>query len=371
MGDEEFLAERFEANRSHLRAVAYRMLGSATEADDAVQEAWIRLSRSDTTDVENLGGLAHDRHRAGVPRHAALAHVPARRPARRGAPGTRREPAVGDRPGGRSGPRRLGRSRAARRARDTARRPNGSRSCSTTCSPCRSTRSRRSSDARRPRRASSRAAPGAGCRERPPSRRPTSPASARWWRRSSRRLATGTSTGCSHCSTPTSCCTSTRSRCRPARRPRSAARKPWPARRAPSASRARFARPALINGAVGTVVAPRGRLQLVQTFTIVDGKVVELEVIVDPERLGSWSSRCSTTDSARSHSGASELCAVLPAQIGRQGPKVQGQGAGMRNVARERRGAARVEGPSGPLAPDRHGLRGRGCGLGPADARWE
>ena len=56
MGDEEFLAERFEANRPHLRAVAYRMLGSATEADDAVQEAWIRLSRSDTTDVENLGG---------------------------------------------------------------------------------------------------------------------------------------------------------------------------------------------------------------------------------------------------------------------------------------------------------------------------
>ena len=50
-------------------------------------------------------------------------------------------------------------------------------------------------------------------------------------------------------------------------------------------SRARFAVPALINGAVGTVVAPRGRLQLVQTFKIEDGKVVELEVILDPERL--------------------------------------------------------------------------------------
>ena len=56
MGNEEFLAERFEANRSHLRAVAYRMLGSASEADDAVQEAWIRLSRADTSAVENLGG---------------------------------------------------------------------------------------------------------------------------------------------------------------------------------------------------------------------------------------------------------------------------------------------------------------------------
>jgi RNA polymerase sigma-70 factor (ECF subfamily) len=50
------LTERFEEHRSHLRAVAYRMLGSASEADDAVQEAWIRLNRTDTSDVENLGG---------------------------------------------------------------------------------------------------------------------------------------------------------------------------------------------------------------------------------------------------------------------------------------------------------------------------
>jgi RNA polymerase sigma-70 factor (ECF subfamily) len=54
MSDQEWLAERFEANRSHLRGVAFRMLGSVTEADDAVQEAWIRLSRTDTSDVENL-----------------------------------------------------------------------------------------------------------------------------------------------------------------------------------------------------------------------------------------------------------------------------------------------------------------------------
>jgi RNA polymerase sigma factor (sigma-70 family) len=52
--DQEWLAERFEANRSHLRGVAYKMLGSVSEADDAVQEAWIRLSRTDTSDVENL-----------------------------------------------------------------------------------------------------------------------------------------------------------------------------------------------------------------------------------------------------------------------------------------------------------------------------
>jgi RNA polymerase sigma-70 factor (ECF subfamily) len=52
----EWLAERFEADRTRLQAVAYRLLGSASEADDAVQEAWLRLSRSDTSEVQNLSG---------------------------------------------------------------------------------------------------------------------------------------------------------------------------------------------------------------------------------------------------------------------------------------------------------------------------
>jgi RNA polymerase sigma factor (sigma-70 family) len=52
----EWLAERFEADRARLQAVAYRLLGSTSEADDAVQEAWLRLSRADTSDVENLSG---------------------------------------------------------------------------------------------------------------------------------------------------------------------------------------------------------------------------------------------------------------------------------------------------------------------------
>src|SRR5881394_371789 len=56
MDDKEFLAGRFEEHRAHLRAVSYRMLGSLSEADDAVQEAWVRLSRSDAEEIENLGG---------------------------------------------------------------------------------------------------------------------------------------------------------------------------------------------------------------------------------------------------------------------------------------------------------------------------
>jgi RNA polymerase sigma factor (sigma-70 family) len=54
--EHDWLAEQFEQNRGHLRAVALRMLGSTAEADDAVQEAWLRLSRSETTGVQNLGG---------------------------------------------------------------------------------------------------------------------------------------------------------------------------------------------------------------------------------------------------------------------------------------------------------------------------
>jgi RNA polymerase sigma factor (sigma-70 family) len=56
MANSDWLAERFERNRAHLRAVAYRMLGSQSEADDAVQESWLRVSRAGTDHVENIGG---------------------------------------------------------------------------------------------------------------------------------------------------------------------------------------------------------------------------------------------------------------------------------------------------------------------------
>ena len=56
MSDRDWLAEQFEEHRAHLRRVAYRMLGTIDDSDDAVQEAWLRLSRTDSAAIENLGG---------------------------------------------------------------------------------------------------------------------------------------------------------------------------------------------------------------------------------------------------------------------------------------------------------------------------
>src|SRR5258708_34631675 len=88
MDELDVLAERFEAHRARLRAVAYQTLGSASEADDAVQEAWLRLSRSNPDEIENLGGwlttvgarvglnmLASRREQpAGIPLPGAVLH---------------------------------------------------------------------------------------------------------------------------------------------------------------------------------------------------------------------------------------------------------------------------------------------------------
>jgi RNA polymerase sigma-70 factor (ECF subfamily) len=65
--DSRWLAQQFETQRTHLRGVAYRRLGSLNDADDAVQEAWLRLERNGPDGVRNLGGWLDDSRRASVP----------------------------------------------------------------------------------------------------------------------------------------------------------------------------------------------------------------------------------------------------------------------------------------------------------------
>jgi RNA polymerase sigma factor (sigma-70 family) len=93
--DHDRLAERFEGHRPHLRAVAYRMLGSASEADDAVQETWLRLDRADTSGVGNLGGWL-----TTVVARVCLDMLRARRSRREEPTGARLpDPVAGDRDG--------------------------------------------------------------------------------------------------------------------------------------------------------------------------------------------------------------------------------------------------------------------------------
>ena len=144
MDEHDWLAERFEANRAHLRAVAYRMLGSPSEADDAVQECLAPAQPHRRERRREPGRLADDGRVAGVPRHAAVADsrgarsrwTRRRRAGRQTAPATSR-----GRPRARGAAGRLGR---VRRCSSCSRRwlpPSGWRSCCTTCSPCPSTRS--------------------------------------------------------------------------------------------------------------------------------------------------------------------------------------------------------------------------------------
>ena len=179
----------FDADRAHLRSVAYRMLGSLSEADDAVQEAWLRLQRSDVDDVDEPDRLADDRGGPRLPGHAAhravaaarsrwSVHLPDPVDRRRSdgrTPSTRRcSPTRSDSP--------------CWSCLETLRPAERWRSCCTTCSACPSTRSRHRRTARPTRRGSSPAAPAAGCRARRRPRRRPGPA-ARGRRRLLRRLA--------------------------------------------------------------------------------------------------------------------------------------------------------------------------------------
>ena len=138
------LTERFEGVRPHLRRVAYRLLGSPEEAEDAVQEAWLRLHRSDTSEVTNLDGwlttvvarISLDMLRSRSSRREHLTELPddpgyAVAPDRHPGPGPRRA----------GGPRRHRGASRCSSCSTGSHRASGSPSSSTTCSGCRSTRS--------------------------------------------------------------------------------------------------------------------------------------------------------------------------------------------------------------------------------------
>ena len=72
MADSDWLAGAFEEHREHLRAVAYRLLGSMSDADDAVQDTWLRLTGTDASDVENIGGRVQGADGASEWRKAPL-----------------------------------------------------------------------------------------------------------------------------------------------------------------------------------------------------------------------------------------------------------------------------------------------------------
>jgi RNA polymerase sigma factor (sigma-70 family) len=282
MSDHDWLAERFEAQRAHLRGVAYRMLGSLSEADDAVQEAWLRLSRVDSSAVENLGGwlttvvarvcLDMLRSRKARREEPVGARVPDRivnptggidperealladsvglallvvleklAPAERvafvlhdlfGVPFDEIAPIVGRSP---TAARQLA-SRARRRVQGAPAVPDVDL-----------TRQREVVDAFL---AASRAGdfeallavldPEIVLRTDSAAVRPGIPRELRGAVAVAERAVKG---------------------------------------------RARAARPALVNGAAGLVVAPRGRLMMVLGFTIARGKIVEIDAIADPERL--------------------------------------------------------------------------------------
>jgi RNA polymerase sigma-70 factor, ECF subfamily len=286
MHEHDFLAEQFEANRTHLRAVAYRMLGSISEADDAVQEAWLRLGRANTSEIENLGGwlttvvarvcldmLRSRRSRRGEPlaeppgtrvpepiasvqsgadpeREALLADsvglallvvLETLSPAERvafvlhdmfGVPFEEIAPIVGRSPGA---SRQLA-SRARRRVRGAEMAPDADLAVQ-----------REVVDAFL-------AAARGGDFE-----ALVAVLDPEVVLRADRAAVAADASREVHGA-------------------------PAVARRA-AKGRARAARPALVNGAVGVVVAPRGRLLMVLGFTIRGGKIVEIDAIADPERL--------------------------------------------------------------------------------------
>jgi RNA polymerase sigma factor (sigma-70 family) len=288
MDEHDWLADRFEEQRGHLRAVAYRMLGSLSEADDAVQEAWLRLSRADTSNVENLGGwlttvvgrvcLDMLRSRTSRREEPLDAHVPERKASRADGGDPEQEALLADSVGlallvvletlepaerlafvlhdmfavpfdeiapivdrSPTAARQLA-SRARRRVHGM-----GGREGERVAPRSDLTRQREVVDAFL---AAARGGdfeallavldPDVVLRSDRAARRPGMPAEIRGAATVAQQAVRG---------------------------------------------RARAAQPALVNGAVGVIVAPRGRLLMVLDFTIRNGKIVAIDAIADPERV--------------------------------------------------------------------------------------
>ncbi len=298
MDQHDWLAERFEADRTHLRAVAYRMLGSLAEADDAVQETWLRLSRSDTSGVENLTGWLttvvgrvcldilrsrRSRREDSLDTHmpdpiinreddvdpenealmadsvglALLVVLETLAPAERLAfvlhdmfavPFDEIAPMVGRSP---TAARQLA-SRARRRVQGAAPVPDTDL-----------TRQREIVDAF-----------FAAARD-------------------------GDFDGLVAVLDPDVVVRSDGGVLRPDASQVVRGAEAVAAQALRFARLSPFVRPAIVNGVAGVVVAPRGRPFSVMAFTVRDGKIVEIDALADPERLSSWTSRSWTTESLR------------------------------------------------------------------------
>jgi len=175
MDEQDWVARRFEEQRPRLRSVAYRMLGSLAEADDAVQDAWIRLSRSEPSEIENL-----DAWLTTVVARVSLNILRSRRSRREEPWGPRLPEPIVDPAAGVDPEHEALLADSVGLAMlivlEELTPPSASRSCCTTCSGCRSRRSRRSSIGLPRRRASSRAAGDAESGAAP--RCPTPPSTA-------------------------------------------------------------------------------------------------------------------------------------------------------------------------------------------------
>jgi RNA polymerase sigma-70 factor, ECF subfamily len=282
--EREWLAEPFEANRTHLRAVAYRMLGSVSEADDAVQESWLRLSRSNTAEIKDLRAwlttvvarvsLDMLRSRKSRGEEPLGPHVPEPIVSRADGVDPEHEALLADSVG-----------LALLVVLETLAPPSGSRSCSTTCSRCRSTRSLRWSSARQPRPGSSRAARGAGVRGAAPAPDADLTRQREVVDAFLAAARDGDFDALVAVLDPDVVLRVDRGAV-----PRGASREVRGAQAVVEQARTfaplvASARPALVNGAAGVVVAPRGRPVAVAGFTIAHGRIVEIDLLADPARL--------------------------------------------------------------------------------------